>query len=68
MSNRPNPQTIYGRIRRAYERGTGLRLTADDVQYLMRDTAIKDAVLETYEWEIAALDAERVAELAEDKP
>lgn len=38
----------YDKLLRAYEENRGTRLTAEDVDKLMSDTAIKDAVYQTY--------------------
>lgn len=38
----------YEKLRRAYEENRGTNLTAEDVDRLMSDTAIYDAVMQTY--------------------
>ena len=38
----------YEKLKRAYDENRGTRLTAEDVDKLMSDTAIHDAVMETY--------------------
>lgn len=48
MTMKPRKLDVYDRIKRAWERKTGMYLSGEDVDILMDDTAIKDAVLETY--------------------
>jgi len=38
----------YEKLRRAYEENRGTRLTAEDVDKLMDDVAIRDAVYQTH--------------------
>jgi ABC-type transporter lipoprotein component MlaA len=38
----------YEKLRRAYKEKRGTNLTAEDVDKLMDDTAIRDAVMQTY--------------------
>lgn len=38
----------YEKLRRAHEENRGTNLTAEDVDKLMDDTAIRDAIYQTY--------------------
>ena len=45
MAKKSNP---YEKLRRAHEENRGTRLTAEDVDRLMDDVAIRDAVYQTH--------------------
>lgn len=47
-NEKPRPPDAYEKLRRAYLNNRGTNLTAADVDKLMSDTAIKDAVNQTH--------------------
>jgi hypothetical protein len=49
----------YEKLRRAHEESRGVHLTAEDVDKLMDDTAIKDAIYQTWANEDEAQEGQR---------
>lgn len=59
--------TIYDKLKRAYRRGTGVRLSADEVTMLLEDTAIQDAAYSDYEEFVRDRDGVNAAEHAPER-
>lgn len=51
MSEKRKKRDPYQRLRKAWKAKRGILLSAEDVDILMDDTAVRDAVLRTYEGE-----------------
>lgn len=52
MAEVKDRENVYERLRKAHEKSRGIRLSAEELDKLMDDTAIRDAVYQTYSDEV----------------